>query len=746
LCNLNYHNSTAYYSMSLLTSESFASRAEDDAQQRDDEDEDNLSITSTNPEDGDTEKEWFVDDVLAERPHPDDPTAAQYLIKWEGFELQDCTWEPVENLGDGLLSQWEENKKEVDAGTRQPFDLGAYDAALAARMSRHVRRNAKRQRLGLSLTPPFPPEYTDGALVASPANYESSESDDEAQEVNEVDPAIPPSATKSKATTTSKILIPAEATAQPTVQSVVKQRTFAGIPSQAPPKAPSISKISEKGRGQHPSSSVVNPSSKTPTTGSSASTITGSIRNTSVGSTTGYQGTARRSSIFRPTTTKTSTPSTSHSNNRPLATTIGSSAPSSASTNPSTGKRLTATRTRQLPVSSAPNVFAGGKQRKKRANLGDVMSDPTKAPKAFSNMRILNIAKKRGIEKGDAVGALSSIPSKFILGNDQTNTESKRPSLISPAITGSSHINQEASVASSVPVTAVHRPQTTNEFAEKEFTEEVPTLRRKKSVRFTVEEGNGAIDDLFDEPLDTNPSLEGPDAMNGVLAPSRTVPLAAYHERGQTQTIQKLAKFGHAEAININFSGIIRNAAPWLTAFKARRVLDLTCTCSSFHFQSQKNQLVLERVSAGVIEPVSEEHTVALTNIATSLQRVSIGLHLVERDFAILIYPGNCSDWEWIDSDVKELKPEALLRHVIYRSAITPRAYPSEFYKDPNAFSSLVARNGSNDPEEIGKLTKLDFNKLGPQDVTLKDKQVYMLLIPLKAQQLLRAVMVWLRE
>ncbi|KAI3317600.1 hypothetical protein HD806DRAFT_514530 [Xylariaceae sp. AK1471] len=731
--------------MSVPIPERFGSRTEDAAQQQDDDDDDNVSITSTNPEDGDTEKEWYVDDVLAERSHPDIPSAMQYLIKWENFALEDCTWEPIENLGDGLLIQWEENKKEINAGTRQPFDLGTYDAALAARTSRHMRRNAKRKRLGLSLTPPFPFGYTDDTPVASPVDEDSFESDDEAQEMDEVNPAIIPAATKSKATATSKTSAPASATAGSTGQRVVKQKTFGEIPSQAPPKGPSTSQMPERGRGQQPSLSLAKTSVKTPASGLSSSTTARPIRKGSGGTMTGYQGTARRSSIFRSTTAKASAQSTS---NRPLATATGSSDPKSASANNSTGKRLTATRTRQLPVSSAQNIFAGGKQRKKRANLGDVMADPTKTPKAFSNMRLLNIAKKRGIEKGDVAGALSSIPSKFILGNDQTNTESKRPDPISPAITGSPQANQETSSASSVPVATVSKPQTSTEYAEQGVAEVVPTLKRKKSVRFTGEEDNeltGAIDDLFDGPPDENPSLEDPDAINGVPAPSRTLPLAAYQDRGQIQTIQKFAKFGHTEAVKVNFSGITRHTATWLSAFKTQKIIDLTCTCSSFHFQTQQNQLIGERVSAGAVEPASEEHTLALKNVATSLQQVSMGLHLVERDFAILVYPVHCSDWEWVDSDVKKPKSEALLRHVIFRSAIPPRAYPSEFNEEPKAFNMLICPNGSNEPKEIEKLTKLDFKNLGPQDIKLKDKQVYMLLIPSKAKQLLGIIMAWLR-
>ncbi|RYC54175.1 hypothetical protein CHU98_g12034 [Xylaria longipes] len=729
------------------------SLAEGAPEQQDDSDEDDLSVTSTNPEDNDPEKEWEVNDILAERPHPFIPDALQYLIEWEGFKLEYYTWEPVENLGDGLLSKWDENKADIDAGIREAFDLTTYNAACAERAQRHMRRNAKRQRLGLPLTPPFPPEYAYDTPMASPSDRDPSGSDDEAQEVVDVDSAsIQSSKSKVPTSTPTSPLATATPRAASTTQRVAKQNTFVGIPSRTPQKGSSTSRMPEKGRDQQPPLPPLKTSAKAPVSGPSSSsslaTTSGPGRKGIGGTMTGYQGTAGRKSVFRPNTAKTSTQNASVTANKtsPIATKL--SAPSSTIANNPKAKRLTATRTRQFPASSAINVFAsGGKVRKKRANLADVMGDPSKPPKAFSNMRITNLARKRGIEKGDVAASLSSIPSRLIIGNEQSNTGPRKPSLISPTIITPPH-NKETSNPPFATSASVSKPQPSVGTTHQGGVEELPMLKRKKSVRFTGEDDDAltsTIDDLFDDTTEQKTSIESPDADKEMPVPSRKFSLAAYQERGQTHTIQKPVRFGNGEAIIVGFNGVIRHPAAWLTAFKANTLLHLKDTCSSFHFLSQKQQLIVEKLSAGPIEPVVPEHAAALKNVSVALQQKLIGLHLVAREYSILVYPAESDEWDWLDVGTKKPNSDITLRYLIYRCPITSRAYPSEFYNEPKAFGELIYPNGVNDPELVGALTGLDFKSLLPQDFRFMNRQVYMLLVPLKAQQLLGVIMAWIR-
>ncbi|KAK5634985.1 hypothetical protein RRF57_010697 [Xylaria bambusicola] len=703
--------------------------------QDDDDDEDNLSTTSTII-DNDSEKEWDVDDILAERQHPDDPDISQYLVKWENFPLEDCTWEPVKHLGEGLLEKWEGDKAEIATGNREAFDLAEYEAACAARLERHVRRNAKRKRLGFQLTPPFPLGYSDDTPVISPTDQDSLSSDDEAQESDEVDSAVVLSS-RPKAT----VSIPAPATVQkpgPTSPRVPKQKTFVGVPSHAP-KDTSASKLPENGRSQTPSRPLSQTASKT---SGSKTTTPAPIRKGSSGTMTGYQGTAGRSSVFKPTTAKKPAQSVSTTVNKPMTITTTTSS-TSLPKPPNAVKRLTATRTRQLPASSAAtNVFAGGKQRKKRKNLAESMADPSKAPKAFQNMRMRNLAKKRGIEKGDAVGALSSIPSAFIIDNDKTKP--RKPSLVSP--TTVSPRDQETSNSPITPSEDVSKPQGLMDAGEQKDADEArpPKRKKPKSVHFTGDD-SGDLANTMNELFGSTPTHDdviSPDIGIAGQEPPRTVSLAKYQERGSMQTIQKLVMFGTGEAIIVSFSGIPRHTTTWLSAFKAEETLHLASTCTSFHFSLQKGHLIKEKLAVGTIKASSPKYTKALKNVAEYLQRGIHGLHLVAPEYSILVYPAHCcDDWNWLDIDNKGPEDDAVLRYIIFLSTAPFQAYPFEPHKEPVA----VNLNGENGLNLIEMLTKLDFTKLSPQDSKLIDKQSYMILLPMNARQLQLAIIAWLR-
>ncbi len=54
------------------------------------------------------QKEFYVERILSKRDYP-----LQYLIKWEGWDVKDATWEPVENLEHVLELVDEFEKKEA---------------------------------------------------------------------------------------------------------------------------------------------------------------------------------------------------------------------------------------------------------------------------------------------------------------------------------------------------------------------------------------------------------------------------------------------------------------------------------------------------------------------------------------------------------------------------------------------------------------------------------------------------------
>lgn len=112
-------------------------------------DEDEISLTST-------AESVFQDEYEVETIHAQEVINGQrvYLVKWKGYDDLRCTWEPRDSFNTTeILQEWKNKKRQIRRGTRQPFDIEAWQAEIEAfenaREDRKRRRKAKRARLGL---------------------------------------------------------------------------------------------------------------------------------------------------------------------------------------------------------------------------------------------------------------------------------------------------------------------------------------------------------------------------------------------------------------------------------------------------------------------------------------------------------------------------------------------------------------------------------------------------------------------
>ncbi|KAK6955012.1 hypothetical protein Daesc_002642 [Daldinia eschscholtzii] len=698
------------------------------AEQSDTDDMDDISVTSTdygvNHEDQD--KEWTVEALYAERDHPEIPGEKQYLISWEGFPMDQCTWEPVENLGPGLLTQWAEIQEEIAAGQREPFNVEIYNTAVREKDSRHERRNAKRKRLGLPLTLPLPVESPTESLTPTTQGDEMVLDD------------IPKESSNND---TSR------QTPKANPQKIIKQKTFHGIPSKpAAAEVASGKNLNKTKRAPtHPIPSKPAQQPPKPRRAVSSDGKTGTTI-------TGYQGTARKpikdggkasgqTSLGQTTSSSVSKPASSLP---PKMT--------SSLANKFAGKRHTATRTRPQPQPTTQpirksNVFVGGKERKKRASLGDVMDDPSKTPRAFNSMRVINIAKKRGIERTDGAHLdIASIPPSFFLTNDQRSRQNP----------GQANPNSPTTTIANAPIV-----QSPTAISPKDMSATTPALKPKKSVRFTGAEDNtsedtpmgDAMGDATDEganpivqsPMDIDHPLEAPQPDKA--PPSRKLSLATYQEREQTQMVLRTTIFGKAgsEPIQVLFCGITRQTQPWLLAFMAQKTLHFDSICASYNFLTQSKDLSEEILSTGTIEAKSTEVSSSLRNVAEGLKRGSYGSHLVTKEFSILVYPSKCSHWDGLGINIGKSESDALLRFIIYKPSCDVKLYPPAVI--PRAPTSLThMEQESHDRILIKELSGLDFSLFLPQNPKEKDNQVFMLLFPKREEQVCNIVKLWLRS
>jgi hypothetical protein len=74
------------------------------------------SVNTPSPSNPDNSYE--VEDILEESFYND---KKWLLIKWKGYPLEDCSWEPVSNLinGNVLLSEWNNKKHSIREKARQ---------------------------------------------------------------------------------------------------------------------------------------------------------------------------------------------------------------------------------------------------------------------------------------------------------------------------------------------------------------------------------------------------------------------------------------------------------------------------------------------------------------------------------------------------------------------------------------------------------------------------------------------------
>ncbi|KAF9886635.1 hypothetical protein FE257_011275 [Aspergillus nanangensis] len=113
-------------------------------------DEDDISVTSTAL--SDQRSEYDVETVLAEDEFED---GRRYLVKWEGYPLERCTWEPASSFSTtDTLRDWKEKKCAIEKGISAPFDVKGLmrnnEALHRDRQDRKRRREAKRKRIAQS--------------------------------------------------------------------------------------------------------------------------------------------------------------------------------------------------------------------------------------------------------------------------------------------------------------------------------------------------------------------------------------------------------------------------------------------------------------------------------------------------------------------------------------------------------------------------------------------------------------------
>ncbi|KAK0626107.1 hypothetical protein B0T14DRAFT_389119, partial [Immersiella caudata] len=698
-------------------------------------DDDSISLTSTIDVPADPDQEFEVEDILGEQYNGDGDLCL--LVKWAGFGLHECSWEPIENINEDLMEVWEKKKtkhSEADLSSERAAVEAAQTKENEKKADRHRRRNAKRKKKGLPLTPPFP-------------EPESSSSESEASEDEFVAEVIPLTAAKVRPQREQKSASPAKASTSATKTTAAKPPQ-AAVPKaqpqpQAQPRRTSVAKSATRTEAVPSSSSAPVSSSRAPAERPSA---------------TGYQGTARKLSD-KPTSANLPT----------VSLPISKTAP---------GK---------MKAKKAGNIFVTGQKRKQRGSLRDIQVDPTKASTSkqhdkWSTRRKLELASRAKEDLPPDPNALVLIDLSAVAKRTSSLNSNKEAQRVSPTTV----LSPQAQVASPTEILSPPDPKTLPEpkvapearivpeprpaGALKNPNAGGPSIKRKKSVRFVGDDDQpplaGATDPMdIDTPMAAGGRIRlrsppRPEPMVRSPSPIQSPPLiqAPLASSGPIQSSVKGLALNNRKLTTVVFDGLPADPTlEWVRQFMAETDLNFKFSCLAQTVQVQLQLLLHTRLAAGTIDPSVNGSDVE--KLAEFLKSTLLGLYFAHPHFNLLVYPAKCDEWRF---ELLGQGPEnsAALRYFIFSSQVDcmralaplPDTIPAPSSGRAEAETVLppetTTRVVSSREVVFKRFFNFEYRRLLPYTARRKPTtpDVFFLVFPESKAQVLATLYNWLRD
>ncbi|KAM0361541.1 hypothetical protein ACHAP4_002009 [Fusarium culmorum] len=583
---------------------------DDDIVMKDSDDE---SIASTINTEHDSKEPFNVSAVLAAW---EVEGSLRYLIEWEGYDLSEATWEPRENLNDIIIEEWEETKAQSGYDLYQKIRewKKAWKASYAEKRARHDKRNRRRMLRGEK---PHSFQYMSGSLEwvnAFPDGLDFS----------------------------------ASAVSSP---SVADGDSDAGVGQPLRP-------LSEKRKfsGANPSED------RSPSTSRRNSTLSASkfplARVDSTASSTSHSHTQ----VAR------ERPNNGYPANKPLT---KKPAPKSnilakfgrpvltKRTDAGTGRGQLTARKTQTTQAFTGNVFAGGKERKRRTALAEAAKDPTKTPKFF-NYHQKRLVEKAGRDRDSAAPLM--MPSNLIsLNPAERNVEAPNiPNLgastnDSPAGDSVKRVCQHAGSPKAPGQKSQTKPKNSIcwgtvekiTFQERTGSDRERTLFLREDT--VPPEAPWVVKEEWD--IDTLPA-EDPSPAPTIQPKASTIRPKVLNDRtrGNDYVDQRDANPSNRTiSIDVQFGPGTREIIPvifqrrepqnelsWPAIFENMPTLIFSHTCMAQDFLSQENFLVADKLGNGLV--VSDDGGTGLDAVANWLRVRSLGALLYRHDLCILVH------------------------------------------------------------------------------------------------------------
>ena len=654
------------------------------------------------------EQDWNVEGILAEANIDDEP---HYLVYWTGYDLADASWEPGDNLLGQTVDDWRKNADNTDQDANVRDWYKARLERQWAKLKKARSRDARRKARGLEKT---------NSLAE--AELEFMKTDDNARAFG-----------------------------------VHVRFNAQGEASEDDPDSPILPPPAPLSARRKPS--VARPKSLSQEERSLGNTRAGKPSNRSTRPTgTGYQGTARLATLSTSTTTirteHSGSTSTSDLKSPPIASDARSQ-PWRAKQGPLRAKRssaATASKAAQA-IHAAGNIFISGKTTKPRKGFLEIIEDPRREGKSFPNLRIRNLAFKRGREKADRAPA--TLPKLFPISEGpksiQHQAAPQSPLLVDPPLDVTT---TEATRGRGERVKKTRKSVRFNDEPVISPSEPKPSWTAEGLVGEPMDVDE--VESLF-VPLDPSASIAPDDikvelsASTSRLTPARKVSLQDYQQNQQScLAIKKNAVVGPSTGrkVDIMVDGIKRLPTSTLgySNFLDAKLLSFTHLCAGKDLQFHLESIVGEIIGSGFI--TSSESSHLLEHISERLKLGSLGAVCFGEAYGMVAFPVGMEEWGEVDDKLgttPKLAPSGagVLRHIVFTKGSDARYVPgTDLMQLPVAWNPRQSRK-----LVFEKLLGFDYTSLLPTKVLSgKDslRHGFYLAFPDSREELLKSMCLWL--
>ncbi|KAJ6440814.1 chromo domain-containing protein [Purpureocillium lavendulum] len=630
----------------------------------DQEMKDDVSITSTIDEMHDSEEEFTVTRLLAERSLKN---RTHYLVDWEGWPLDEATWEPEEAFSAETIAEWEATKRSTGTKTAVGFRLRDWEDAvresIRQKRARHDRRNLKRLAQGLETTD-FSDEREELLMAVCKSIDDDTDPDDDGSHADQ--PAVRHEAV-TDVDDDMTVLDTLRSSSHDRRQQSIAQKTSMDASPLGPKYISSLAAVGPKSASTRTETASC-PAGAERSLTAKLFAASGKPNKPSAPTSIGISGTkpeTQRNSAVNNSRSNAAQPGPSSQMHGSLSTRIPPSRPDLSAKSPR----------------ETVNVFVGGKVGKRRRKLSEVVLDPTKEPRLLK-ARHQNLAQKQ-LRDNEGTRA-PNFPLPFRRNPSPTSRRNSAPDASHLSANAHKEVAQEAGGSvrrSSMGSNLLLRSGVDEEDLKEKAVDSRQGQRNLQKKGRTVRFGDPPEVEDYEVPAE-NESLfveqdiamldldqEGTGIIPERIAPMDNSSSTDPSPNNSLSTVRKSCRFGSdtAQPLVVDFIGVPSDETqnPWAAHFRHQDQLVFTHSCTArdfLHSESSRSDELCRGHAVGVSDPRQ------LHRVSTHVESGALALLCHSGEYYILVFSLKSDEWSTLRNS-EALTGDAALNFVLFRSA-----------------------------------------------------------------------------